>query len=65
MHHSILSAVNDGNVGIGTTSPGQKLTVAGTIESTSRGMKFPDGTTQSTAFSRGVSGTYNFYNDDT
>ena len=38
-----------GNVGIGTSSPGQKLTVAGTIETTSGGVKFPDGTTQTTA----------------
>ncbi|RAP36134.1 hypothetical protein DID80_05580, partial [Candidatus Marinamargulisbacteria bacterium SCGC AAA071-K20] len=38
-----------GNVGIGTTSPGQKLTVAGTIESTSGGIKFPDSTVQTTA----------------
>ena len=38
-----------GNVGIGTTTPGQKLSVAGTIESTSGGFKFPDGTTQTTA----------------
>ncbi len=38
-----------GNVGIGTTSPGQKLSVAGTIEATSGGFKFPDGTTQTTA----------------
>ncbi len=37
-----------GNVGIGTTNPGQKLTVVGTIESTSGGIKFPDGTTQTT-----------------
>ena len=35
--------------GIGTTAPGQKLSVAGTIESTSGGVKFPDGTTQSSA----------------
>jgi hypothetical protein len=38
-----------GNVGIGTSTPGQKLTVAGTIETTSGGVKFPDGTTQTTA----------------
>ncbi len=38
-----------GNVGIGTTTPGQLLSVAGTIESTSGGFKFPDGTLQATA----------------
>ena len=41
--------VNTGNVGIGTTSPDQKLTVAGTIHSTTGGIEFPDGTTQTTA----------------
>ncbi len=45
------SAVYDlgGKIGIGTTSPGQKLTVAGTVESTIGGFRFPDGTVQSTA----------------
>jgi hypothetical protein len=38
-----------GNVGVGTTAPGQKLSVAGTIESTTGGFKFPDATTQATA----------------
>jgi hypothetical protein len=38
-------------LGIGTASPAQKLSVAGTIESTSGGVKFPDGTTQTTAAS--------------
>ena len=42
-------ATSSGNVGIGNSSPGQKLTVAGTIESTSGGVKFPDGTTQTSA----------------
>jgi hypothetical protein len=43
-----------GNVGIGTTSPGQRLTVAGVIESTTGGVRFPDGTTQTTAASGGA-----------
>ena len=47
-----------GNIGIGTASPGQKLTVAGTIESTSGGVKFPDGTTQTTAASGSGSSYY-------
>jgi hypothetical protein len=37
------------NLCIGTTNPSQALTVAGTIETTSGGFKFPDGTTQATA----------------
>lgn len=37
---------NGTNVGIGTTTPGSKLAVAGTIESTSGGVKFPDGSVQ-------------------
>jgi hypothetical protein len=38
-----------GNVGIGTTTPAQKLSVAGTIESTTGGFKFPDGSVQTMA----------------
>ena len=38
-----------GNVGIGTTGTGSKLAVAGVIESTSGGIKFPDATVQNTA----------------
>jgi hypothetical protein len=38
-----------GNVGIGTSAPAQKLSVAGTVESTAGGFRFPDGTTQATA----------------
>jgi len=39
----------NGDVSIGTTSTGSKLTVAGVIESTAGGIKFPDATTQTTA----------------
>lgn len=38
-----------GYVGIGTRSPASPLTVAGTVQSTTGGFKFPDNTTQSTA----------------
>ena len=44
-----LAVFSDGRVGIGTNAPGSQLTVTGTIESTSGGIKFPDGTIQSTA----------------
>ena len=50
--------VESGNVGIGTTNPGEKLTVTGTIESTTGGVKFPDGTLQTTAAEGGVFGSW-------
>ena len=52
----INSFDNGGNVGIATTTPASKLTVAGTIESTTGGIKFPDGTTQTTATQYKVGG---------
>jgi hypothetical protein len=46
-----LSILSNGNVGIGAPSPTAKLTVTGMIETTSGGIKFPDGTVQT---SRGL-----------
>lgn len=46
---SIITETPQGQIGIGTTSPTSTLTVAGTIEALD-GYKFPDGTTQTTAF---------------
>lgn len=43
-----IDAVNN-RVGIGTITPSSPLTVAGTIESTSGGIKFPDASVQTTA----------------
>lgn len=43
-----LNIATNGNIGVSNTAPGQKLVVAGTIESTSGGFKFPDGTSQDT-----------------
>ncbi|MBN2213997.1 MAG: hypothetical protein JW723_07125, partial [Bacteroidales bacterium] len=40
---------NNGNLGIGTINPLSKLEVNGLIHSTSEGIKFPDGTIQTTA----------------
>jgi hypothetical protein len=51
--------VSGGNVGVGTSVPGSRLTVAGTIESTSGGVRFPDGSIQTTAAGpSGLLGSY-------
>jgi hypothetical protein len=46
---SLLFNPSGGNVGIGTTVAGQKLTVAGVIQSTTGGFRFPDGSTMTSA----------------
>jgi hypothetical protein len=46
---SSLIAETSQYVGIGTASPANPLTVAGIIQSSTGGFKFPDGTTQTTA----------------
>jgi len=44
-----LAGKETGEVGMGIPNPTQKLSVAGTIESTTGGFKFPDGTVQNAA----------------
>ncbi len=46
---TLLTLSADSKVGIGTTSPTSSLTVAGPIESTLGGIKFPDGSSQTSA----------------
>lgn len=46
---SIITEDKFGKIGIGTTNPTSKLTVNGMIETTLGGLKFPDGTVQTTA----------------
>jgi hypothetical protein len=48
-HNYLMFIKDNGNVGINTSTPGEKLSVNGTIESTNGGIKFPDGTIQTTA----------------
>src|SRR5687767_9727335 len=46
---SVIVEDKFGKVGVGTGTPTSKFTVAGTIESTTGGFKFPDGTVQTSA----------------
>tara|TARA_R100001129_G_scaffold29042_2_gene19370 strand:+ start:947 stop:2383 length:1437 start_codon:yes stop_codon:yes gene_type:complete len=52
----IYADASQNRVGINTSSPSSPLTVAGIIETTSGGVKFPDGTTQTSAASGGGGG---------
>jgi len=51
----VILAKGGGNVGVGTTTPTQKLHVAGTIRSSSGGFMFPDNSVQTTAATHWVS----------
>ncbi|WP_409480252.1 tail fiber domain-containing protein [Pseudobdellovibrio sp. HCB154] len=53
----VMTMLSTGNVGIGSSTPSSKLTVDGTIHSSSGGFKFPDATTQTSAAA--VSGSVN------
>jgi hypothetical protein len=55
---------SEGNIGIGTSNPISKLEVNGMIHSTSEGVKFPDGTIQTTAASGGDSSYWNLSGND-
>jgi len=43
-----MTILGNGNVGVGISVPAERLSVGGTVESTTGGFKFPDGSTQTT-----------------
>ena len=51
-----MTITSTGNVGVGTTSPASRLHVAGEIRTSSGGLRFPDGTLQTTAQAAGPAG---------
>lgn len=55
-----LTVDASGNVGIGTPTPNSKLEVAGVIHSTTGGIKFPDGSIQTSAATGGVASEISF-----
>ena len=48
-YREVARFTSEGNVGIGTTTPTHKLTVTDTVEITSGGLMFPDGSVQTSA----------------
>ena len=52
---STITETKDGNIGVGTATPASRLTVLGTIETVLGGLKFPDGSLQTTAAVSGLS----------
>ena len=62
---NLYSMSGSGDVGIGTTSPGKKLEVAGDIKisGSGNGLEFEDGTVQTTAASGGVPSGYMILGD--
>ena len=62
--NSIIFQDTTGKVGIGTTSPGHRLSANGMIESIASGFKFPDGTIQTTAATSGGGGGNGGYSSD-
>jgi hypothetical protein len=55
---SVIAETQSGNIGIGTLSPQSRLTVEGMIQTTLGGLKFPDGTIQTTAAAGGLASIF-------